>query len=99
MGDAICIIQDDDEDKAREIGAMASIYRSSTVTILAAVSKSVRDGYLSYSRQQPPFLHFLWSYQMTKQARPGLFSQAIGPTVIGTRSPQASADGRFKSTF
>lgn len=54
--DALCIIQDDNEDIAREIATMAGIYRNSTVTILAATSSSVAEGYLNYPRRQPSFI-------------------------------------------
>ncbi|KAH8590099.1 heterokaryon incompatibility protein-domain-containing protein [Bisporella sp. PMI_857] len=54
--DALCIIQDDNEDIAREIAAIAGIYRNSTATILAATSGSVREGYLNRPREQPCFI-------------------------------------------
>ncbi|OGM43806.1 hypothetical protein ABOM_007589 [Aspergillus bombycis] len=54
--DALCIIQDDEEDIKREIGAMADIYRNSTATILAATSRSVGEGYLKSSRKHRPFI-------------------------------------------
>jgi hypothetical protein len=53
--DALCIIQDDNKDIAREIAAMADIYRNSTATILAAMSSSVSESYLSHPREEPPF--------------------------------------------
>jgi len=54
--DALCIIQDDNKDIAREITAMADIYRNSTMTILAATSSSVGEGYLNHPREQPSFI-------------------------------------------
>jgi len=54
--DAVCIIQDDNKDIARETAAMAGIYRNSTMTILAATSSSVGEGYLNYPREQPSFI-------------------------------------------
>ncbi|KAE8162661.1 heterokaryon incompatibility protein-domain-containing protein [Aspergillus tamarii] len=54
--DALCIIQDDEEDVKREIGAMGDIYRNSTATILAATSRSVGEGYLKSSRKHRPFI-------------------------------------------
>ncbi|KAI0006807.1 heterokaryon incompatibility protein-domain-containing protein [Xylariaceae sp. FL0662B] len=44
--DAICIIQDNDEDKMREIGRMGKIYRNATVTIVASYSRSASGGFL-----------------------------------------------------
>lgn len=54
--DALCIIQDDEEDMAREIAAMADIYNNSTATILAATSSSMSKGYLNHPRRQPSFI-------------------------------------------
>ena len=45
--DAICIAQDDDEEKAVEIGRMADIYQGSYLTISAAKAASSREGFLS----------------------------------------------------
>lgn len=44
--DALCIIQDDPDDKGREIDHMCSIYENSAVTIVAATARSVHDGFL-----------------------------------------------------
>ncbi|KAK3984705.1 heterokaryon incompatibility protein-domain-containing protein [Cladorrhinum sp. PSN332] len=44
--DALCILQDSDEDKSREIGQMARIYQDSYCTISAANAKSVGEGFL-----------------------------------------------------
>ncbi|KAF2106732.1 heterokaryon incompatibility protein-domain-containing protein [Lophiotrema nucula] len=44
--DALCIIQDDTADKQREISRMCSIYGNSTVTIVAAIASSVKEGFL-----------------------------------------------------
>ncbi|KAK7909158.1 hypothetical protein PG985_015036 [Apiospora marii] len=42
--DALCILQDDDEDKGREIAHMGSYYGSSTVTISAASAADTSEG-------------------------------------------------------
>jgi hypothetical protein len=44
--DALCIIQDDDNDKRQEIDSMGEVYKNSTVTISAAKAKRVADGFL-----------------------------------------------------
>ena len=44
--DALCIIQDDSNDKSVEIAKMNSIYGSATVTIVAARSSSATEGFL-----------------------------------------------------
>lgn len=42
--DALCIVQDSEEDRAREVGAMDEIYRCSTLTLFAASGQSVDAG-------------------------------------------------------
>lgn len=42
--DSLCIIQDDDEDKAIQIGAMSQIYGFAYLTIIAASSPNVHGG-------------------------------------------------------
>ena len=45
--DALCIIQDDKADKAREISQMALIYNRATLVIAASRAKSVYNGFLA----------------------------------------------------
>jgi hypothetical protein len=49
--DALCILQDDDNDKAREISKMALYYGTSTVTICAASATSSHHGFLERKRE------------------------------------------------
>lgn len=44
--DALCIIQDSEDDKAREIEQMTQIYKNSVLTISAAKSKNCFEGFL-----------------------------------------------------
>jgi len=56
--DCLCIIQDDDEDKAREINRMPTIYNGAYVTISASSAPSCFDGFLhgrSLPLQNTPF--------------------------------------------
>lgn len=48
--DAICIIQDSNEDQAFQIGNMASIYSCSTITIIAASGKDADYGLAGVQR-------------------------------------------------
>lgn len=44
--DALCILQDSDDDKAHEIQNMGQVYKNATVTIIAGASKSAGEGFL-----------------------------------------------------
>lgn len=50
--DALCILQDDPEDVAREVSKMAQIYQEAWVTVSAACAKSVDEGFLQQQRIQ-----------------------------------------------
>jgi hypothetical protein len=65
--DALCIIQDSEEDKSGEIASMQHIYASSTLTIVAASAKSVSDE-LHHSR-----IHSEPSYMILFRIQPGVF--------------------------
>lgn len=51
--DSLCIIQDDDEDKQRELGQMHLVYQNAELTISAANSASSHDGFLQVCRGNP----------------------------------------------
>ncbi|KAI9150016.1 hypothetical protein HJFPF1_09766 [Paramyrothecium foliicola] len=51
--DALCIVQDDDDDKLDQIAQMGSIYKRSTVTLVAAGAESVNDGFLEDAKHRP----------------------------------------------
>jgi hypothetical protein len=44
--DALCILQDSEEDKSHEISMMERVYRDSLLTIVAANSEGVTEGFL-----------------------------------------------------
>ncbi|OJA18951.1 hypothetical protein AZE42_09774 [Rhizopogon vesiculosus] len=50
--DSLCTLQDSDEDKQREIPHMCDIYRDAYVTIIAASSQKVSEGFL-HDRKRP----------------------------------------------
>ncbi|KAH9884409.1 heterokaryon incompatibility protein-domain-containing protein [Cubamyces lactineus] len=49
--DSLCIIQDSPEDKHREVGSMARVYRHAYLTIDAATAAGVKEGFL---QDRPP---------------------------------------------
>ena len=50
--DALCILQDSDEDKLMQIRMMAKIYRNSFLTLIAAFGNNVNEGFLYQDRPQ-----------------------------------------------
>jgi Heterokaryon incompatibility protein (HET) len=52
--DALCIVQDDPKDKAREIGQMGRIYKDATLTIMAASAKTVHEGSVDDAKIDAP---------------------------------------------
>jgi hypothetical protein len=50
--DSLCIIQDSEEDTAREIGQMSRIFQQASITIVAASASNCNQGFLKY--RSPP---------------------------------------------
>ncbi len=70
--DALCIVQDDQADKDREIPEMPNVYRNSLFTIAASRARNVSQGFLG-KRQGTDFLHHVFTlpYQCRGPARRG----------------------------
>ncbi|OTA91739.1 hypothetical protein M434DRAFT_22280 [Hypoxylon sp. CO27-5] len=83
--DALCIIQDSENDKIGEISQMKDIYASSAVTIVAASSKGVSEGFL-YDRH-----HSETVYKIPFRIRQGLFG-----TMSVNELDAATYDERFE---
>lgn len=52
--DALCITQDNDDEKQEEIANMGLIYKNSTMTIVAASAAKVSDGFFGNGKPQAP---------------------------------------------
>jgi hypothetical protein len=65
--DALCIIQDYEEDKVKEMAQMKNIYSSSAVTIVAASAGDVHEGFLHPRNHSEP------SHTIPVRVRPGVF--------------------------
>lgn len=65
--DAICIIQDDDNDRATEISVMSQIYQRALFTIAAESAQSARNGFLEKKQRPSP------SYRVPFRCQNGRF--------------------------
>jgi hypothetical protein len=65
--DALCIIQDSNEDKVIQLTKMEEIYRNSLVTIVAASADKVSGGFLQPRSDEPTVNHDcrLWTHRRT----------------------------------
>jgi hypothetical protein len=68
--DSLCIIQDDDDDKSREISQMAMVYSHSTLTIMARRGDKATDGFLH--ERSFPFGTTQFMFRSTESRRRGL---------------------------
>ena len=78
--DSLCIIQDSDEDKAKEIAAMPRIYKHAAVTISAAVATDCGQGFLQDRRTVSEALSGFYSLPLTLQ---GDSSGTVGTVHVG----------------
>lgn len=68
--DALCIIQDDEQDKLREIKSMHNIYRNAVLTIAVDSASSVKDGFLtSRSISGPKSVNIAYNNKKKKKKR------------------------------
>src|ERR1700760_2880283 len=51
-----CIVQDSDEDKAKELPNMSFVYKNSAVTIVAAIANAASEGFLHIQQSQDYFI-------------------------------------------
>ncbi|TRX87970.1 hypothetical protein FHL15_011143 [Xylaria flabelliformis] len=89
--DALCIIQDSEDDKLREISNMASIYRDSVVTIVAAVAQSAFESFLEFDRPSSVDAALDASKSITKQC---LVELHVDNGSVGTLTIVPSVEGR-----
>ncbi|GAB1312700.1 Heterokaryon incompatibility domain-containing protein [Madurella fahalii] len=84
--DALCIIQDSPEDKARELPLMADTYRESSLTIVVASAGAASDGFLT---APSPSTFFVDPFTV----RLGSADDSSPSLTFGYRAPyKASAD-------
>ena len=63
--DALCIIQDSEEDRNAEIGLMGSIYKNATLTLAASSALNAEAGFL---RRIPTAKHFKLPYRISEKS-------------------------------
>lgn len=89
--DALCIIQDDEEDRAREIDLMGHVYEKAEVTIMASRAEAVQAGFLqnllSYGHEKPDWVFKLHYRDLSGQLSPVV----IAPTRFRTPVDYLSA--------
>jgi hypothetical protein len=90
--DAICIIQDSDVDKDREIAMMPEIYKSGRVTIMASSGAACTEGFLHHRLQEPTYsiemCHAFWILKEATESK---------QKFAGFKLPYLCPDGRVGS--
>lgn len=85
--DSLCIIQDDDEDKANQITAMDAVYGSAVLTIAATSGKNADAGLAGGQTEMRAFTQLVERIQGLFLAnRPPTFDKAIGQSSWNTRA-------------
>jgi hypothetical protein len=87
--DALCIVQDDPDEKAIEISQMPNVYYNSTLTIAASRSSNVHHGFLE-DRSEEQFMPDVFTLQCRakRSTTPGsvtLIRTQISPEPLDTR--------------
>jgi hypothetical protein len=73
--DALCIIQDDEQDKIREIKSMHNTYRNAVFTLAVDGASSIQDGFLtSRSEFAPKFVSIAYNNEKDGKTRSGRFT-------------------------
>lgn len=80
--DALCILQDDNEAKAKEISRMAQIYGCSTFTIYASRASSVQESFLAERKPAGWDLDEKYRQQVVFQFKAKLENEEVQETNI-----------------
>lgn len=93
--DALCIIQDDEEDRAREIDLMGHVYEKAEVTIMASRAEAVQAGFLenllSYGHEKPDWVFKLHYRDLSGQLSPVVIAPVRFRTPVDYLSARAWA--------
>lgn len=88
--DSLCIIQDDEKDKMREIAQMHEIYQRAVITISAAISESSRDGFLTVRKLLPS------SVRLKYRGPDGTLGSVVMASQVRTSEPIHSRGWTFQ---